>query len=188
MKKNNNKGFVLAETLIVTVFLMYIFSMIYANFYPLMGEYEKRENYDNIDGKYTAYWVKRIIEDADYTQNMNSLEIEGKPYVKFDCQNINYNAADKRSMCARLMKELEVKDCNDNGTNCKIYITKYNLETFQSEIASGNYDKGFKEYVNYLPQYKYESQNGAKYRVIVVMQNKKNGNNYKSYATIEVKK
>lgn len=186
MKKNNNKGFVLAETLIVTVFLMYIFSMIYANFYPLIGEYEKRENYDNIDGKYTAYWVKRIIEDADYVEDINFSG--GSNYIKFNCEKIKSTAEDKRNMCARLMKELEVKGCDDNGKNCEIYITNYNLETFQSEIATGNYDKGFKEYVNYLPQYKYESQNGAKYRVIVVMQNKKNGNNYKSYATIEVKK
>ena len=55
MKKINNKGFVLAETLVVTVFLMILFTMIYSNFYPLIGEYEKRENYDDVDGKYVAY-------------------------------------------------------------------------------------------------------------------------------------
>ena len=38
MKKINNKGFVLAETLVVTVFLMILFTMIYSNFYPLIGE------------------------------------------------------------------------------------------------------------------------------------------------------
>mgnify|MGYP003303663312 CR=1 FL=1 len=44
MKKLNNKGFILAETLVVTVFLMIIFTMLYTNYYPLMGEYQKREN------------------------------------------------------------------------------------------------------------------------------------------------
>ena len=43
MKKLNNKGFILAETLVVTVFLMIIFTMLYTNYYPLMGEYQKRE-------------------------------------------------------------------------------------------------------------------------------------------------
>ena len=52
MKKINSKGFALAETLIVTVFLMVIFTMIYANFVPLVGEYEKREYYDDVNGKY----------------------------------------------------------------------------------------------------------------------------------------
>ena len=46
IKKINNKGFVLAETLIVTVIILTLFTMIYINFYPLIGEYEKREVYD----------------------------------------------------------------------------------------------------------------------------------------------
>ena len=66
MKKINNKGFVLAETLVVTVFLMILFTMIYSNFYPLIGEYEKRENYDDVDGKYVAYWMKKLVEDQEY--------------------------------------------------------------------------------------------------------------------------
>ena len=63
MKKNSNKGFVLAETLVTTVFLMVIFTMIYTNFYPLIGEYEKRENYDTADGKYAAFGS--VIEGMD---------------------------------------------------------------------------------------------------------------------------
>lgn len=66
MLKFNNKGFVLAETLVVTVFLMVIFGMLYSNFYPLIGEYEKRETYDDVDSKYAVYWLKRMIEDNDY--------------------------------------------------------------------------------------------------------------------------
>lgn len=42
MKKKvtlNNKGFVLAETLVVAVAISLIFAIVYRNFYPLMGEY-----------------------------------------------------------------------------------------------------------------------------------------------------
>ena len=66
MKKINSSGFVLAETLVVTVFLMAIFALIYSSFLPLIGEYEKRETYDTVDGKYSVYWIKRMIEDASY--------------------------------------------------------------------------------------------------------------------------
>ena len=69
MKKNSNKGFVLAETLVTTVFLMVIFTMIYTNFYPLIGEYEKRENYDTADGKYAAFWIKRSEEHTSELQS-----------------------------------------------------------------------------------------------------------------------
>ena len=47
--KLNKKGFVLAETLVVAVFMATIFTIIYVNFYPLIGEYEKREVYDDVD-------------------------------------------------------------------------------------------------------------------------------------------
>ena len=74
MKKNSNKGFVLAETLVTTVFLMIIFTMIYSNFYPLIGEYEKRENYDTADGKYAAYWMKKIVEDKRKTTELTQMQ------------------------------------------------------------------------------------------------------------------
>ena len=54
MLKINSKGFVLVETLVVAVFVSAIFSVIYSNFYPIMGEYEKREAYDDIDSKYAT--------------------------------------------------------------------------------------------------------------------------------------
>ena len=59
--KNNNSGFVLAETLVVTVFLMAIFVMIYINYLPLVGEYEKRETYDDVDGKYAVNGGRVLI-------------------------------------------------------------------------------------------------------------------------------
>ena len=60
--KLNKKGFVLAETLVVAVFMATIFTIIYVNFYPLIGEYEKRENYDDLDSKYDIYWFKRLVQ------------------------------------------------------------------------------------------------------------------------------
>ena len=75
MKKLNNSGFILAETLVVTVFLMVIFTMLYTNYYPLIGEYQKRENYDDVDGKYVAYWMKKLIEDGSYIQTKNYLHM-----------------------------------------------------------------------------------------------------------------
>ena len=70
--KNNSSGFVLAETLVVTVFLLAIFAAIYSGFYPLMGEFEKRETYDDVDGKYSAYWIKKLIQDSSYDINTNT--------------------------------------------------------------------------------------------------------------------
>ncbi len=229
MQKNNNRGFVLAETLVVTIFLMTIFTMLYVNFYPLIGEYEKRETYDDVDGKYAAYWLKRLIEDNSYSipdSKVNSFRTKG--YVRFECNDVVGN--DKRQTCINLVQSLEIENCNHEGNLCEIYITKYRLggpdgDVWFKSTVENNTDKayqevgdiqsyinkckgtlnnetilakctkqahkklfrsGFKDYIETLPDYRAESLNYAKYRVITSIHHRKDNNNYYSYSTIEV--
>ena len=129
LKKLNNKGFVLAETLVVTVFLMVIFTMIYSYFYPLIGEYEKRENYDDIDSVYAIYWIKRIIEDSSYNIAGNSgkqQNFQDKGYFRVECSDITKDE-EKRKTCIELVRALQVENCNSNGDECNIFVTKYRI-------------------------------------------------------------
>ena len=149
MKKSDNRGFVLAETLIVTVFLMVIFSMLYSNFYPLIGEFEKREVYDDVDGKYSIYWIKKMIEDSSYSIEVPSdkdTSMKERHFVRFDCTDVDRGAlsSEKRETCISLVKSLEVEGCTRFGTNCEIYITKYRIgsedtseQTFKT-LVKGN--------------------------------------------------
>ena len=127
MKKLNNSGFILAETLVVTVFLMVIFTMLYTNYYPLMGEYQKRENYDDVDGKYVAYWIKKLIEDGSYeppTEKTDLLEKVG--YMRFECDDV-LQADEAQNLCRKMVRALEIAGCNSKGNNCEIYITYYRI-------------------------------------------------------------
>jgi hypothetical protein len=126
MKKINSSGFVLAETLVVAVFLMAIFALLYSSFYPLVGEYEKRENYDSVDGKYGVYWIKRMIEDPSYHVS-NGEEIKNNGYVRFKCSDIT-DDVDKRRFCINMVLNLQVDNCDENGEKCDIYITRYRLD------------------------------------------------------------
>jgi len=125
MKKNNSNGFVLAETLIVTVFLMVIFSMIYSNFYPIIGEYEKRETYDDVDAKYAVYWLKKLIEDSSYSAKNSTFSFNNYGFVRFKCNDMSEPA--KQEMCKKIVKSLEVSGCDANGNYCDIFITKYQI-------------------------------------------------------------
>jgi len=236
MKKINSSGFVLAETLVVTVFLMAIFAMLYSSFLPLAGEYEKRENYDNVDGKYSVYWLKRMIEDSSYhvpCTASNNL-IKNKGYVRFKCSDIDDE--EKQAFCINMVQSLQVANCDRNGDNCDIFITRYRLDKpndtsrtwFKQAVKTGTkryqencsgsncrsnyisncvanssgssedqekctlkadkkvFQSGLQDYVFSLPDYAAESLNYANYRVIAVFHNKKDNNNYYSYATIEV--
>ena len=237
MKKINSSGFVLAETLVVTVFLMVIFAMLYSSFIPLAGEYEKRENYDSVDGKYSIYWIKKMIEDASYNipcSASNNL-IKDKGYVRFKGSDVS-NDEEKRFYCINMVKNLQVANCNSEGDNCDIFITRYRIDNpgdtsrvwfkqaiksttkrYQENCSGGNcesayvnkclaetagtegdkidcttkankkvFSSGFQDYVFSLPDYAAESLNYANYRVFAIFHNKKDNNNYYSYATIEV--
>ena len=134
MKKLNNKGFILAETLVVTLFLMVMFTMIYTNFYPLIGEYEKRENYDDVDGKYTAYWVKKIIESSAYTLDASDISTMNKwGYIRFECSNVS-EENNQREMCSNLMNSLEIANCDSHGDGCDAFITRYTIGTSNAAV------------------------------------------------------
>ena len=188
MKKLNNKGFVMTETLVVAVFIMGIFGIMYNNYYPLIGEYERREVFDDVDSKYGAFWVKRFIQHSSYNLTLDMRNaINNNGYTMFSCNNITNDY--RKTMCIKLIRELEVKDY---GAQPKIYITKYNLETFKNYVKAdtdyATFSGGFSDYVNFLPIYKVPSLNDAPYRVLIEFERNKNGVNYSTYSTIEVKK
>lgn len=127
MKKLNNNGFILAETLVVTVFLMIIFTMLYTNYYPLMGEYQKRETYDDVDGKYVAYWMKKLIEDGSYNPPAEKKQLlEKAGFMRFECNDV-IEADEARNICRKLVHAFEIAGCDTKGNKCEIYITYYRI-------------------------------------------------------------
>ena len=159
MKKLNNKGFILAETLIVCVFLMIMFTMIYSNYYPIIGEYEKRENYDDVDGKYVAYWVKKLIESDAYQltldenyygedivesskRRIQSMNRYG--YMRFECKDL-IAEDNQRDICAALLTSLEIANCDSQGNGCDIYITHYQIGAPSGQKMTPNFKNSVRD-------------------------------------------
>lgn len=198
MLKLNNKGFVLVETLVTAVFVMAIFSIIYSNFYPIMAEYEKRENYDDVDSKYAAFWIKRIIQSdsVNFTSTMTD-SINNQKYYQFSCDDVTASDYTTVNFCKNLVDSFEI--AKDDTGKPKIYLTNYSIGN-RSDMSDKNNFKGivenntsnkftssFQDYIMYLPTYsKVSSLNGACYRVIVEFHHTKNENDFWTYSTIEV--
>ena len=193
MLKINSKGFVLVETLVVAVFVSAIFSVIYSNFYPIMGEYEKREAYDDIDSKYATFWFKRIIQSdsVNFTNIQN--DITNNSYHEFNCSNdIVDSDVTAIKVCNSLVTRFGVE---------KMYITDYKLgnrdvssdkNNFKDIVEKNDpnvFSSGLQDSVAYLPTYsKVPSLNGACYRLVVEFHNTRDGNDYWTYSTIEILK
>lgn len=167
--KLNNKGFMLVETLIVAVFAMSIFSIIYTNYYPIMAEYERREVFDDIDGKYGVYWIKKLIQDTsvdfgdEFTAGTIAYNIHnssGPGYHVFDCNtdidtdgvvgDADIVDAATVNLCNKLVEKLEIVRRESNGIEVEkgsnsgkpcIYITTFNLTNFK-RVAEENEGTG----------------------------------------------
>lgn len=193
-----NKGFVLVETLITAVFVMAIFSVIYVNFYPIMAEYEKRENFDDVDSKYSVYWIKRIIQSSSVSfENGISKDISDNKYHQFQCSDIDENDKTTVRYCNDLINLLDI--AKDEAGKPSIYITSYkignrdnmddknNFKGVVEENAGSVFSSGFQDYVSYLPTYsKTSSLNGACYRVLIEYHHTRDDNDYWTYSTMEI--
>lgn len=193
-----NKGFVLVETLITAVFVMAIFSVIYVNFYPIMAEYERRENFDDVDSKYSVYWIKRIIQSSSVSFNNGiSNDIDTKKYHQFQCSDIDTNDKTTIKYCNDLINSLDIS--KDKNGKPSIYITKYkignrdnmddknNFKGVVEENTGSVFSSGFQDYISYLPTYsKTASLNGACYRVLIEYHHKSEDDEYWTYSTMEI--
>ncbi len=162
MKKTktvNKKGFMLVETLIVGVFIMGIFSLLYTNFFPLIGEYERYKNYDTVESTYLVHWARMIALKGLSDDNYNTVKNVG--YL--DISNCDlYTNSDGISSCSSF------KTMNNIS---KIYLTSYSTVKFKDFIKDNrDFSRDFREYISYLPTY---SKNTSKtpdtgyYRVII---------------------
>ena len=61
MKKRNEKGFLLAESIIVGVFVLSLFTFLFVNIIPLVGEYENEDKSIEFIEKVCTYFNKEII-------------------------------------------------------------------------------------------------------------------------------
>ena len=64
----NKKGFVLMETLVVTIFTLFTFTILYNTIVPLLGKYTELSYYNDVDTTYDLFHIKKlIVNDTNYT-------------------------------------------------------------------------------------------------------------------------
>ena len=105
MKKLNKKGFVLAESIVVSVFVLGIFTYLAVNVIPLVTQYDRAINYDNPQEVYAANILAEELISSYYKYgdygvlakhniiNRSKLDFSGldseKKYFEELLQNLN---------------------------------------------------------------------------------------------------
>ena len=176
MKKNDERGFLLAEAIVVGVFVLSLFTFLFVNIIPLVGRYEEIDNYDTVDGVYKANLIRAMIMESEGINNV--LDISGKSYKRYSANTLCPILVDEVNYCKKLLSDtfLDVK---------YIYITGYRTSNVKETVknnTNADFDRATRDYIDNLDSFKQPS--GTTYdryhRLIISF-------NDGSFANIEVK-
>lgn len=183
--KKNNKGFVLAEAIIVSVFVLGMFTYLAMNVIPLISRYERVVNYDNPQEIYLANTLYEEMLSVENNTNNIALSVsvlvsntnEEEKELKLTCTRTpNEKCTGSPDFYEELGKALKIEAIYtyDTGKDC-------------GDIEN---DKGLKNYCEYYIKRKIgEEKNITKAFMIKFSGDKENNSNKdvnKKYATIVV--
>ena len=175
--KKNNKGFVLAEAIIVSVFVLGMFTYLAMNVIPLISRYERVVNYDNPQEIYLANTLYEEMVELEILNNVQNRIIMKVNSNVLKCNDRhNTNCTGSAEFYEELGKALKIKAIYtyDTGNNCE-------------KISN---DKGLRNYCEYYIKRKIgEGKTITKAFMIKFSGDKENNSDKavnKKYATIVV--
>lgn len=159
MIKLGNKGFFLAETVIVTGVVATVLILFYSQISQLYRNFERNADYNTVETIHAAYNLKTYIEQNHTASLISDLQASSTPL--FD---ITYYEFDTTGYYDSLISSLNVK---------KVYFTPYNINNVIDNYATYNVNVTFLDYLRML---RADGDRPNVYRVIVILKN----NNYSS--------
>ena len=133
MKYQNKKGFVLLETLIVTIFTLIIFTVLYTSVVPLLGRYDTLSYYNDLDTTYDLYYLKKmLLADSNYESISN-----------LDYKNITCGSLNDIETCQDYFKSLDI---NPTTGDELIYLDLSNADVKNNSSLSDD----IKDYLKYI--------------------------------------
>lgn len=153
MIKNKNRGFVLAEAIVVAVFVLGMFTYLAINIFPLISKYDKSLNYDNPNEIYNInvlyddlYGSTILKEQAIYTYDNSDKSIK--------CRKDGGDADD--GLCTDYYKKFIFEYLNIDTIIIK------NVDLSKNDL--NQLDRNTGEYYNYLKKKKIQSKLIARFK------------------------
>lgn len=166
----NKKGFAMAELLAVSIVLLFIFSILFSNYLPLVAEYETRLSYNDVTAQYAAHYIRKMYKEAlddttaisgtgstkgEQLKSTISTGISARGYFTVYSGNSDdqiFSQVSEQENCERIIKQYGIEE---------IIITNYKLKddkdtTATTKYVKGNYKKdsgSLYNYIKYLPNY-----------------------------------
>jgi len=143
MKTLNNKGFMLAETLIVTVIVSSFILFMYTQVYNVMNNYRNQMNYETPK----AIYALGTLRDYIYNDNRYKPFAEGVKNKIY--QTLTASQFSNTSYATKLFQSLNVK---------QVIFFKNNITAVRSLNYENNFDENMKAYLKTLEQKDQEAE------------------------------
>lgn len=135
----NNKGFMLAEVVIVSAILITTLTSLYVGFARVYKAYEERSGFFDVDSIYALKNIEDVLIDEDlFNLVINDVESNGYvTYVKNNLSNDNYI-------------NTYLKTIMENYNIEFFYITNYSIDNLSNIISADDENIVFNDFLNYL--------------------------------------
>ena len=169
MRKLNNKGFLMVETVIVSVFVLAIFLLVYRNSIPMVGMYKNRERYDDIDSVYNANLFRNLVIRDGYIYDSIIARVDNEGYVDITNCEVFRESTEIYDTCINLKRLVGLEDFDGVNKDDKIFVTNWDLSirgTNGNLLSNSTLNRGMLEYVKYLNE-QGEREKSYSYRLIL---------------------
>ena len=134
MKKFNNRGFMMAELLAVAVVVLVIFTVLFTNFVPTKGEYEKRIEYNDVESLYANYYLKVLLLRYFYNDGSR---------INLTLNSDNYLTIIEDGLC--------LSNYSYGDFSCQLLANQYNIsDAVITKYKPSDYSGPLSAYINYL--------------------------------------
>lgn len=151
MSRNNQKGFLLAESLIVATFVLSLLIFLFVQFKNLSTSYDAGFKYNSVEGLYALDNVKTYLKEnaSDDKKVSNSLKAQSKPFLTIYSDGACNDSIGLRGVgyCKTLIEEQNIKTViftkaniteDDTATPLKTWLKNTNLTDDDKEIFTEN--------------------------------------------------
>lgn len=151
MKKLNQKAFLMAEAIVVGLFIMTLFTYIYSNLIPLLAKYESREKYEDVSLTYDANLIRNAIL-LDIQRNPYN-DTENKIFGGLASSSYIYYDESSNSICDKLVLN---EYCNSllskTYLNVEAIIATH-YRTTEIKKHTDDFTRAIADYIEIIPEY-----------------------------------
>lgn len=156
--KEENKGFMLAEVIVVSTIVITVLTALYMSFNKLYANYQLRFQYYDVNGLYASSKINNLYTD-EYLLCTYLKQLETNDIVDISCKK----GSKEYSMCQKIFSTYQVQ---------RMYLVNYDLKdkNFHNPLID--------DYISYLGENDNQETSTYHYRIIAVLQDENGANSY----------